>query len=351
MSSHRATADLDVTTEHAPLRADQLAEVLLPELVRALQGVREPGTVLGGRPHLRLFGEAIDVALPLRALRRLGESSLRQPLSVDAQTLALHARAMRDPEGYVVSTAGLHVRAPVDDVPPDAMSLQLYASPLYYPLNALVRADPARPETWLAAVAGLRGAAQRILQLRYDARHGRVEPSDDGLAQRLARLRARTAGLSRLDDPRLPRLLGEQIVHALMAWRALWRQRPLEHAQAERVHRACTLPEAALADLRWAASTRGVWRDPGFSCTSPTAAHSRRRGRGEHPHALELVPLARGSAGRWIDGSIDGVVAPEPLVVFPPGAPFAVTEVVELAGRDGGPGRLVARLEEAAPGA
>jgi hypothetical protein len=109
------------------------------------------------------------------------------------------------------------------------------------------------------------------------------------------------------------------------------------------------LPEPVIADLRWAATERGVWRDPGFLCTSPRAALCRRYGRAEHPHVLEIRPLFRSSAGRWLDGTVDDVVSHEPVVAFPPGTPFEVHEVVEAPSRDGEPPRITARLVELSP--
>ncbi len=329
--------------------ADRLAEVLLPELVRTLATGGEAGTVLGGRPHLRLFGEAIDLALPLRALRRLGEAASGTALWIDEDVLALHAHATAAADGYLVSAAGMYPARQRgsgrdEGVPADAMSLRLQTSSFCYPLNALLRADPARPQAWLSAVAGLRSAVQRHL--------GRGDvPPEHPFARRLQRLRAALAGLLRLDDPRLPRLLGELLVHALMAVHALGRQRPLvrDGTRPDRLYRACVLPEAALADLRWAASEHGVWRDPGLSSCSPRAAQCRWFGRAHHPHALEIRPLFRSSAARWIDGTVDEVVSHEPVVVFPPGTPFEVVEVVETPSRDGGPPRVTARLVELSP--
>jgi hypothetical protein len=333
-------------------RADRLAEVLLPELVRTLTTGDEPGIVLGGRPHLRLFGEAIDLALPLRALRRLGEAACGSSLQVDDATLARHARATAAAHGHLVSAAGMYAawgRGSGGDegVPADAMSLRLYTSSFYQPMNALLRADPARPEAWLAVVAGLRGAALRQLE--------RAGPAGEGaFARRMTRLRACLSGLTRLDDPRLPRLLAELVVHALMAARALGRQRPFvcDATQPAVLHRACMLPEAALTDLRWAVGERVAWRDPGLLSTSPRVEQSRRFGRAEHPHALEIRPLGRGSAGRWLDGSVDDVVSREPQVLFPPGTPFEVVELVELveaSGREGRPPTVAARLLERSP--
>jgi hypothetical protein len=331
-----------------PTRADRLAEVLLPELVRTLAAEGEAGTVLGGRPHLRLFGEAIDLALPLRALRRLGEAASGASLCIDDDTLALHGRATAAAEGYLVSAAGMYSArrrgsGRDEGVPADAMSLRLQTASFCYPMNALLRADPARPQAWLSVVAGLRGAVQRHL--------GRGDvPPEHPFARRLQRLRAALSGLLRLDDPRLPRLLGELLVHALMAAHALGRQRPLvrDGTQPDRLYRACVLPEAALADLRWAAGEHGVWRDPGLASCSPRAAQCRWFGRAHHPHALEIRPLFRSSAGRWLDGTVDDVVSHEPVVMFPPGTPFEVVEVVETS-RDGGPPRITARLVELSP--
>jgi hypothetical protein len=149
----------------------------------------------------------------------------------------------------------------------------------------------------------------------------------------------------------LPRVLGELLVHALMAVHALERQRPLvrDGEQPDRLYRACVLPEAALADLRWAAGEGGVWRDPGLLSTSPGAAQCRWYGRAEHPHALELRPLLRSSAGRWIDGTVDDVTSHEPVVLFPPGTPFEVVEVVETPSHDDGPPTVLARLRELSP--
>ena len=348
MQAEIATATVAPATSEPP-PADRLAEVLLPELVRTLAAEGEPGTVLGGRPHVRLFGEAIDLALPLRALRRLGEAASGMAIDVDEDTLALHGRASADAEGYWVSAAGMYPargRGSGRDVgvPADAMSLRLQTSSFGYAINALLRADPARPPTWLAVVAALRVAVQRHL--------GRGDvPLEHPFAHRLARLREALAGLVRVEDPRLPRVLGELIVHALMATHALGRQRPLvrDGEQPDRLYRACTLPDAALADLRWAAGERGVWRDPGCLATSPRAAQCRWFGRAEHPHALEIRPLFRSSAARFVDGTVDDVVSHEPVVLFPPGTPFEVAEVVETPSRDGGPPRVTARLVELSP--
>lgn len=348
MQAETATATVAALGSEPP-RADRLAEVLLPELVRSLAATDDPGAVLGGRPHLRLFGEAIDVALPLRALRRLGEAASGKSLVVDEDTLALHQRATAAADGYLVSAAGMYDarrrgRGRDEGVPADAISLRLEASSFHYSINALLRADPARPQTWLAAVTALRVAVQRLL--------GRGDvPPEHPFAQRLARLREALTGLVRLEDPRLPRVLGELLVHALMAMHALDRQRPLvrDGDQPDRLYRACVLPEPALADLRWAVGEHGAWRDPGFLSTSPRAAQCRWYGRADHPHALEIRPLLRSSAGRWLDGVVDDVVSHEPVVLFPPGTPFEVVEVVETPGRDGAPSRVTARLVELSP--
>jgi len=332
-----------------PARADRLAEVLLPELVRTLAAEGQVGAVLGGRPHLRLFSEAIDLALPLRALRRLGEAASGASVCVDEDTLALHARATAAGDGYLISAAGMYPArrrgsGRDEGVPADAMSLRLQTSSFCYPMNALLRADPARPQAWLSVVASLRSAVQRHL--------GRGDvPAEHPFAQRLQRLRTALAGLVRLDDPRLPRLLGELLVHTLMAMHALGRQRPLvrDGTQPDRLYRACVLPEAALADLRWAAGEHGVWRDPGLSSCSPRAAQCRGFGRAHHPHALEIRPLFRNSAGRWLDGKVDDVVSHEPVVMFPPGTPFEVVEVVETSHHDEAPSRITARLVELSP--
>lgn len=348
MQAETATATVAAPASEPP-RADRLAEVLLPELVRTLAAEGEPGTVLGGRPHLRLFGEAIDLALPLRALRRLGEAASGMSIGIDDDTLALHGQATAAADGYWVSAAGMYPargRGSGRDVgvPADAMSLRLQTSSFGYAINSLLRADPARPPTWLAVVAALRMAVQRHL--------GRGDvPPEHPFAHRLTRLREALAGLVRLEDPRLPRLLGELLVHALMAGHALGRQRPLvrDGEQPDRLYRACVLPESALADLRWAAGERGAWRDPGLLSTSPRAAQCRWYGRGEHPHALEIRPLLRSSAARWIDGTVDDVASHEPVLLFPPGTPFEVIEVVETPSRDDGPPRVTARLAELSP--
>lgn len=335
MNAGIAIANVTTAAEHEPPPADRLVEVLLPELVRTLTGSSEPGTVLGGRPHLRLFGEAIDLALPLRALRRRGEAACGWSLDVDEDTLAHHARALTAEDGYLLSSMGM---GHDERVPADAMSLCLFESALGSPMNALLRADPARPESWLAVVAELRGAVQGQ---RVHAGRRRQRSS----ASRMARLHASLVELTRIDDPRLPRVLGELLVHALMAVRAVGRERPwvCDAGQAACLFRTCSLPTAALADLRWAASEgRGIWRDLGMLSASPHEAEARRLGRDQHPHLLEIRPRSSAGAGRWL-----GTRTPQ--VLFPPGTPFEVLEVVEAPHHEGGPPRLAARLIERSP--
>lgn len=323
--------------------AEHLAEVLLTELVRTLAAEGHPGAVLGGRPHLRLFGEAIDVALPLRALRRLGELAPAPVLELDDDALDRHGRAIADEEGYLLSPAGLYAalgRGTGGDaaVPADAMSLRLHTSPFASPMNALLRADPARPETWLYVIEGLREATTRTLA---------VLPRSSPSARRMARLAASLRGLDGLDDPRLPRLLGEQLVHAFMAVHALLRQRRMQGDDERRLRLRCALPDGVLARLRWAAagSDGGVWRDAGMLAASPQGGR-RRSPDPERPDVLELRPRVHGSAGRWLDGSVDDVTGDEPLGLFPPGTPFAVVEVVQAPARDGVRGPVHARLVE-----
>ncbi|MCX4244109.1 hypothetical protein [Paraliomyxa miuraensis] len=315
--------------------AEQLAEVLLTEIVRTLTTQGTPGTVLGGRPHLRLFGEAIDLALPLRALRRLTERAPLPPLEVDDATLHAHGRAIADEGGYLLSPAGLRAELDQRGAPADTMSLWLHSSPFSRPMNALLRADPSRPETWLRVTEGLRHAVQRVM----------ADPDRMGchaLARRMSRLREAVAGLERLDDPRLPRLLGEQLVHAFMALRALPRLRRVLGDDEARLRLWCTLPNAVLADLRWTAASEGgrVWRDPGLLSTVVDRGH--RAHDPDEPDVLELCPRVRGSAGRWLDGPADGAS----VVLFPPGTPFEVVKVIEVPSAQSERHRVVARLQE-----
>lgn len=332
--------------------AEQLAEVLLTELVRTLTAEAQPGVVLGGRPHLRLFGEAIDVALPLRALRRLSELAPAPTLELDDDTLHRHACAIADEEGYWLSPAGLYAARGLGTgrdagVPGDAMSLRLHTSPLSLPMNALLRADPAVPESWMYVVDGLRRATSRLAEQP----EAPERPASGSFSRRLARLRTSVEGLHRLDDPRLPRLLGEQLVHAFMAVHALLRQRRVHgrDAHSRRLRRTCALPQAMLAELRRAALDPGhVWRDLGLLSASIHPGH-RRTDDPEAPDVLEIRPRVHGSAGRWVDGTIDEVEGPEPMVTFPPGTPFEVLEVLEIPARDGERNRVVARLAELPP--
>lgn len=340
---------LPVSTDTGPIAlltsppVEQLAEVLLTELVRTLTTEARPATVLGGRPHLRLFGEAIDLALPLRALRRLCEAAPTPPLELDDATLQRHGRAIADPDGYLVSPAGLYAalgRGEGRDagVPADAMSLRLHTSPFARPMNALLRADPSRPETWLRVVEGLRHASALV---GADRERSASHPC----ARRMARLRESLDGLDRIDDPRLPRLLGEQLVHAFMTVRALLRQRRVSGDDERRLRLCCALPDAVLADLRWMATSDDgrAWRDPGMLSTSLGHRWSLER---DEPDALEIRPRVHGSAGRWLDGTVDDVAGPEPLVLFPPGTPFEVVEVVEVPAREDERSRVLAQLVE-----
>ncbi len=318
----------------ARAQAGALVEVLLPELVRTLTEGTRAGTVLGGRPHLRLFGEAIDLALPLRALRRASEAACGEWLFVDEDTLARHGAAIAAPAGYLLSTAGMHAA----DGPADAMSLRLYTSSFEHPMNALMRADPARPDTWLRAVAALRRAARREL--------AREElPPAHPLARRMARLGDSIEGLKHVEDPRLARVLGELLVHALMAVRALGRQ-PV-HA-CEGWLRAGVMHEDTLGELRRAAAgeSHGVWCDLGLLSAAPRAAAGRWSNRPMRTDVLEIRPLLHGSAGRRIDGSVDGVESRKSRVSFPPGTPFAVLEIEERPRDEGRPPCIVARLAE-----
>jgi hypothetical protein len=172
------TATVDPVAPEPP-RADRLAEVLLPELVRILAGEGEPGTVLGGRPHLRLFGEPIDLALPLRALRRLGEAASGMSVCIDEDTLSLHGRATAEADGYWVSAAGMvpaRRRGSGRDagVPADAMSLRLQTSSFGYAINALLRADPAAP------CSGSSGAATCLPSTRSRSGSGGCGPCSRG---------------------------------------------------------------------------------------------------------------------------------------------------------------------------
>ena len=313
--------------------AGRLAEVLLAELVRTLTAEARPGTVLGGRPHLRLFGEASDLALPLRARRRLAELAPAPSLELDEVTLRRHARAIADDQGYLLSPAGLYAAHGLGTrsdagVAADALSLRLVSSPLSRPMNTLLRADPAEPTSWLRVVESLRHAA-------WCASDRDDLPPSHPFARRMARLRASLEGLHRLDDPRLPRLLGEQLVHAFMAVRALLRQRRVrrEQARLDPPWLSCPLPDGMLAELRRVAAVEDgtVWRDTGLLSASLLAGRRRSRDPAE-PDALEIRPRVHGSVGRWLDGSVDDVVSPGPMVLFPPGTPFEVLEVVDRGG-------------------
>lgn len=329
-----------VATVPPPQVDPRAAGVLLRELISTLRGPRREGTVEGGRPHLWLFGEAVDVAVPLRMLLaglRRGDAAR---VGLGAETLAEHEAATWDPEGYLVSAAPWLGSRRGD--PADELSLRLHVSSFRAPMSALLRADPVDTSTWLPVVIGLREAVDRELD--------RDRPSsDDPLVGRMVRLRAQLRGLVRSSDPRLPRVLGELLVHAWMAARALDRQPPYlrEGGSLERLHRVCSLSEATLADLRWAAGRGGAWRDPGLMSTTPGSARARRAGGrrgGAGAHALEIRPLLRGSAGRWVEGEPgDGDRGPQ--VLFAPGTPFEVVEVVEHQGEGGVPHTLV-RLTE-----
>lgn len=318
------------TAPFISIEPERTSAALIHELVDTLTGPRRDGRTQGGRPCVQLFGELVDLAVPLRSVLEAVRRGDPAVVRLDAVTLRLHARAASSDDGYLV---GAPSPGEADD--PDAASLRLLASWLSSPVDALLRAKPGDPRTWLEVVLVLREATERAL----------VDDDGGSSTSRITRLHDHLKGLTRVDDPRLPRVMAELLVHTWMALRALDRQPAVrrEGGSRQRLVVARALPEATLADLRWAAGRRGSWRDHGMLRTVPDLA--RGRGRGGPPHSLEIRPLFRGSAGRWLEVPTEDGISVERRVVFAPHTPFEVVEVVEHRGTDGTPRTLV-RLTE-----
>ena len=313
------------------------------------QLVRRSATIRYCATRRRFLFEGEGAAMELAELlelvrRRSAQLAQSQTISVEAEVLALHHQRFFAADPEVRYTLNRAVAARDEHVAGDAISLRQYRSFLFFPANLLFRMDLAQPEAALAFAESMRFAADKLLA-RRDA-----QLQDDW--DQSVRLRDTAAAIGSLEDPRLALLLEEQLLHNLMAHRAIFRQPACRGGDV--FVRITDLPEEALAAYR--ASAAADERDPAsliferaFMSTALTAAGANMYSRRHKKYKLVVRALGAGSGGRHFDGSVEGIWSGEEEVVFPPGTAFRVTRIEEGVASDctvGGEPRTYIFLQE-----
>ena len=257
-------------------------------------------------------------------------------IAVSDQTMARHLAAFfhEDPrQRYIINAAGLYAtqgkgNETDENVAGDAMSLRHYTSFLFFPMNALYRLDCSDPDAVVAFAATVSTAARNFFRVRNVTPESSVGRNMTGLSEF-------AEAISQPGDPRLCRLLREQLIHNLMAQRALLRQEPCRRTPGLGAHlyRIVDLDEAGLAKYRLAWESRGFQHqlvaEFGFTSTSPEVQSSDKHSRREKKYKFLISPLTFHSMGRLLNASADNVVNFEHEVLFPPGSLFRVTDIQE----------------------
>jgi len=264
-------------------------------------------------------------------------------IPVAAETLSRHLAGFfsEDPQQrYVINAAGLYAtqgkgNETDEGVAADAMSLRHYTSFLFFPMNALYRLDFTRPEGVAAFAEMLKTAAGNFFRVRN------VTP-ESPVGRNMVRLHDHAAAIAAPGDPRLCRLLREQLIHNLMAHRALLRQTPCRRTpgSATRLFRIVDLDAASLLRYRQALACNSddledqLVAEFGFTSTSPEVRLSEQHSRREKKYKFIINPLTHDSLGRMLDGAVDNVVNFEHEVLFPPGTRFRVMGIDEDVAED-----------------
>lgn len=299
--------------------------------------VQRPGTITyepsRGRFLFDADGEAIDLVDLMAQIR--GESARvarSEDIVIAADVLSRHhARFFSaDPrDRYVLNGVGLALvrgqAAPDEEVPGDAISLRQYRSHLFYPANLLYRVDLIGSRAALTFADSVRIAAEKLLSRPAVQSHEVIRRNTVNLLEYATDIRS-------IEDPRLGRLVEEQLLHNLMAHRAIFRQKPCQGG--ELFIRITDLPEEALATYLRALSApeeapEAVVLESAFMSTALSADHANLFSRRHKKYKLIVRSLGCGSLGRHLDGSVEGVWSGEEEVVFPPGSTFRVTRIEE----------------------
>jgi hypothetical protein len=278
--------------------------------------------------HRFLFsgeGEVLDLADVLELVwRQSAQLAQAQQLPIDAAVLALHHERFFTADRELRYVINRSVAERDARTASDAISLRQYRSFLFFPANLLYRMDLSRPEAALGFAEALSYAGTKLLH-RRDAR---AEGSWDNIVH----LRDTAGAIDALEHPHLARLLEEQLLHNLMAHRAIFRQPPCRGGDI--FVRITDLPKDALAAYHAsAASDEGELSslifERAFMSTALSSAAANMYSRRQKKYKLVIRALGAGSGGRHFDGSVEGVWSGEEEVVFPPGTAFRVTRIEE----------------------
>ena len=319
--------------------------------------VQHPGAVRYGssrqRFQLEAEGEVVDLVDLMDSIRRESARVVRsEDIVVGVDVLARHHERFFTPdpgERYLLNGVGLAlVRGEAvrdEDVPADAISLRQYRSHLFYPANLLYRLDLAEPGAALSFADSVRIAAEKLLSRAAVQRHEVSRTNATGLHHGAKDIRSN-------EDPRLARLIEEQLLHNLMAHRALFRQKPCQGGEI--YLRITDLPEIGVRKYVEAMNApeelaAAVVIEGAFMSTSITAESANCFSRRQKKFKLIVRSLGCGSRGRHLDGSVEGVWSGEEEVVFPPGSAFRVTRMEEDVAddrTDGGEPRTYLFLQE-----
>lgn len=333
--ARRAEAPLPAPAGAPSWTLGDLATALVERHLRLRYHPARRRFLLEGERGAAGFPEHLDELL--RELRlRCAAAAQAAELPVDAATLAQHhARFFaEDAQRYAINRADAALDA---DTPGDTLSLRQYRSQLFFPANFLLRAELTRPEEALAFAISLRLAAEK-LAARAAApprreRDARPAAEREAAARAAEELRQLAAQIGEPDDPRLARLLEEQLIHNVMAHRALLRQKRCRGGDI--FIRITDLPEEVLADLYASlfadgeGDPRALIHERAFMSTALTAAGANMYSRRNKPFKLVVRALGVGSTGRHLDGSVEGIWSGEEEVVFAPGTAFRVTRCEE----------------------
>lgn len=263
--------------------------------------------------------------------RRTSTTTHHEQIAVGEAALTRHLEAFfcDDLEArYLINVADLYAtqgkgNCSDNGVAGDVMSLRQYTSFLFYPMNALFRLDLADPEQRQSLRTFYQVAARNFFRIRGVT-------MDTIVGRNMLRLFEFAASITGPDDPRLCRLVREQLLHNIMACKALLRQAPPEVGAHPRLYRITDLDTAALDVYRRAlAAPAGcldnVIVESAFTSTSEAEDTSDRHSRRDKAYKFVITPLPKDTRARALDGAIDNVVSlAEREILYPPGSAFAV---------------------------